>query len=345
MPKLFLEETELSYRMAEVQGLLSAFGHVLVAAASHDGRATHSAAVRLHTQQQQQQPQQRSTESLIGSAGSSNTIALQGWGPLHLVAALGGSATSEGGPGRPSQTLAQGLQVTPGEAAVAVRALKSAGFEVEQTSTQFGHTPLHIACAVGASAVAAELLRDDGTASARLQAVDTFGHTPLHLAAGSGFRECTELLLNCMLARGLVSLVTAVDKEGRTPLGCAQATGCTRTAESIQRFLSRHVAGSNAPADQISLVSDWLENTVKLPGYIDGFISQGYTNLELWAELGLQEEDFACIGVRVPAHRKQISYYLTKLDREKRRRSSSDENSGASTDDENTSSEDEQQAD
>ena len=304
-------------------GLLDGLAEVLVCAAVHDGAGARAAAVRLRG-------------AGVAAAGIANPAAgLQGWGALHVVAALGG-CTAAGGlhaqpglPAAPADAL-PGDAAGPGAAALAARALVDAGFEVEQASAQMGQTPLHVACAVGASAVASELLRADGpAASARLNATDAFGHTPLHLAAGGGFRECVEVLLAAMLARGVAALAAAVDKDGRTPLGSAQAAGCARSEECIQRFLSRHLAGATVPAQEVAALADWLENTVKLPAYIDGFLAQGYTRLELWAKIGLNDQDFDLIGVRALAHRKQISHYLAKLKPESESESGSGSGSGS----------------
>jgi hypothetical protein len=320
--------------------LLDGLAEVLVCAAMHDGAGARAAAARLRG-------------AGVAAAALANPAAgLQGWGALHVVAALGG-CTAAGGlhaqPGLPAapadalpgDAVVPGDAVGPGAAALAARALVDAGFEVEQASAQMGQTPLHVACAVGASAVASELLRADGpAASARLNATDAFGHTPLHLAAGGGFRECVEVLLAAMLARGVAALAAAVDKDGRTPLGSAQAAGCARSEECIQRFLSRHLAGATVPAQEVAALADWLENTVKLPAYIDGFLAQGYTRLELWAKIGLNEQDFDLIGVRALAHRKQISHYLAKLKPESESESGSGSGSddGSDSDDERASS-------
>jgi ankyrin repeat protein len=315
-------------------GLLDGLAEVLVCAATHDGAGARAAAGRLRG-------------AGVAAAALGNPAAgLQGWGALHVVAALGG-CTAAGGlhaqPGLPAAPAdaPPGDAVGPGAAALAARALVDAGFEVEQASAQMGQTPLHVACAVGASAVASELLRADGrAASARLNATDAFGHTPLHLAAGGGFRECVEVLLAAMLARGVAALAAAVDKDGRTPLGSAQAAGCARSEECIQRFLSRHLAGATVPAQEVAALADWLENTVKLPAYIDGFLAQGYTRLELWAKIGLNDQDFDLIGVRALAHRKQISHYLGKLKPESESESGSGSGSdgGSDSDDERASS-------
>jgi ankyrin repeat protein len=318
-------------------GLLDGLADVLVCAATHDGAGARLAAARLRA------------AGPAAAALASPAAGLQGWGALHVVAALGG-CTAAGGlhaqpglPASPADAL-PGDALSPGAAALATRALVDAGFEVEQASAQMGQTPLHVACAVGASAVASELLRADGpAASARLNSTDAFGHTPLHLAAGGGFRECVEVLLAAMLARSVTALAAAVDKDGRTPLGCAQAAGCARSEECIQRFLSRHLAGATVPAQEVVALADWLENTVKLPAYIDGFLAQGYTRLELWAKIGLNDQDFDLIGVRALAHRKQISHYLGKLKPESESESGSDD--GSDSDDDRASSDGDQDDD
>jgi hypothetical protein len=326
-------------------GLLGGLADVLVCAATHDGAGARLAAARLRA------------AGPAAAALANPAAGLQGWGALHVVAALGG-CTAAGGlhaqpglPASPADAL-PGDALCPGAAALATRALVDAGFEVEQASAQMGQTPLHVACAVGASAVASELLRADGpAASARLNATDAFGHTPLHLAAGGGFRECVEVLLAAMLARGVTALAAAVDKDGRTPLGCAQAAGCARSEECIQRFLSRHLAGATVPAQEVAALANWLENTVKLPAYIDGFLAQGYTRLELWAKIGLNDQDFDLIGVRALAHRKQISHYLGKLkpESESESGSGSDDDDGSDSDDDRASDgdqdDDDQEAD
>jgi hypothetical protein len=59
-----------------------------------------------------------------------------------------------------------------------------------------GRTPLHVAAALGHTAVAEFLLREGADVDARLtDSADLPGATPLHLAAAAGHRDAAELLL------------------------------------------------------------------------------------------------------------------------------------------------------
>mmetsp|Transcript_22527 Transcript_22527/g.42184 ORF Transcript_22527/g.42184 Transcript_22527/m.42184 type:complete len:294 (-) Transcript_22527:514-1395(-) len=220
------------------------------------------------------------------------------WTPMHSLAALAGGVDSS----------FEATGVSPIAGALAVKPLVEAGFEIDATTNDLLLTPLHVACGSGAVSVAAALIEHGASLSART----IHGHTALHIASAGGYLLVVELLL-CELRKSKANaLVNEVDEEGNTPLQVAQAAGNRQVENALHRFMLRFVSGP-AAVDELTTLKDWLTNTVCLPVYFNGFVTMGYTRLDVWAEIGLRDDDYALIGVAAPAHRRQIDFFLKKL--------------------------------
>ena len=141
---------------------------------------------------------QAALETALAGGPVVNSVAYDGWTPLHLAAFFGRRAAA-------ARLLAAGADV----AAVSRNSL--------------ANTPLHAALAGGHTEVAL-LLVEHG---APVGAADSGGHTPLHIAAENGSEEAVKALL----AHGADP--HAVDQEDKTPLSRAAARNRTAIVDII----------------------------------------------------------------------------------------------------------------
>jgi len=187
-----------------------------------------------------------------------------------------------------------------------VRALCDSGASVEARSKQFSHTPLHVAASLGHS----DCVRVLAEFGAVFQAKDEAGFTALHLASAEGYRAAVEELLRGMQARDSAILVNERDAEGNSALVLAQRASNAKIVETIAAFISTHLASSFVDDGEVTEITEWLTNTVKLPQYVDFFIQSGYTRLEFLAEEGISDEEFEDIGIMLKGHRKIVRKFL-----------------------------------
>jgi ankyrin repeat protein len=93
------------------------------------------------------------------------------------------------------------------------------------TRSEYGHTPLHMACIYG-NDIAIRLLLATGRVD--LDARDKEGRTPLHRAARNGHPDAARLLVDAGAD------VNARDNYGRTPLGWAIDNGYASAADFLR---------------------------------------------------------------------------------------------------------------
>jgi ankyrin repeat protein len=137
-------------------------------------------------------------ETALRTPGAVNSVAYDGWTPLHLAAFFGHRAAAE--------------------------RLLAAGAELNAASRNaLQNTPLHAAVAGGHVDVSLLLVE----AGAGVNVPDAGGHTPFHIAAEGGYVP----VVKALLARGADA--HAVDAEERTPLSRAVARGRTEIVDLI----------------------------------------------------------------------------------------------------------------
>jgi len=122
-----------------------------------------------------------------------------------------------------------------------------------------------------------------------------------------------EILLRACAQEEKSEIVNIRDQEGLTALDLAKRANNGKVIETIQQFMYKHLPHYMVSEEERRQVESWLSQTVKLPQYVDAFVTNGYTRLEYWANRGISRQEYVDMGILLTGHQNMINDYLTKL--------------------------------